>query len=50
MVRSDFVKRRDRQLLAELSAEDRELVHRATDNHPGATLANVIQMLKAFGI
>ena len=48
--RSEFTKRRDRQLLAELTPWERSIVQQAMDNCPGATLAETIAMLKAAGM
>jgi hypothetical protein len=50
VVRSEFVKRRDKELLAELTPWERELVQQAMDNHPSVTLAETIAMLKAAGM
>ena len=50
VVRSEFVKRRDKALLAALTPWERELVQQAMDNHPALPLAKTIAMLKAAGM
>ena len=50
VVRSEFVKRRDQALLAELTPWERELVREVMDDHPALTLAKAIAMLKAAGM
>jgi hypothetical protein len=50
VVHSEFVKRRDKSLLAELTPWERELVREVMDNHPALTLAETIAMLKAAGM
>ncbi len=49
-VHSDFVSRRDEQLLAELTQREREIVEQAMANHPTLPLAKALAMLKAFGM
>jgi hypothetical protein len=40
----------DAALLAELSPWQREIVQQAMNNHPRATLAETISVLRAFGM
>ena len=48
--RSDFVKRREPQLLNELTPFEREVVALALRNNPALSIAEALQMLKAFGL
>jgi hypothetical protein len=50
VVHSEFVKRRDKSLLAELTPWERELVQQVMENHPALILAKTIAMLKAAGM
>jgi hypothetical protein len=49
VVHSEFVKRRDKALLAELTPRERRLVQEVMDDYPALTLAKTIAMLKAAG-
>ena len=48
--RSDFERRREAQLLAELTACERDVVLQALRNNPALSLAEALQMLRAFGL
>ena len=48
--RSGFVKRREAQLLNELTPFEREVVALALRNNPALSIAEALQMLKAFGL
>jgi hypothetical protein len=47
---SEFVKRRDKALLTELTPRERRLVQQVMDDYPALTLAKTIAMLKAAGM
>ncbi len=48
--RSEFMERRERALLAELTPLERELVREVMANHPTLTLAETLKRLKASGM
>jgi len=47
---SEFVQRRNKALLAELSPHQQATVLQVMKNHPEIPLAETIAMLKAFGL
>ena len=48
--RSEFVKRRDQELFAELTPKERRLVRAVMDDYPALTVIKTIALLKAAGM